>query len=394
MMIDHRDRSGARALRRTVAAGGAVVGAAVLALSLVTAPPDPHETTPDVRAVQFAAFAQPPAAPFVELVQMYVNNRPRTLRSVSSVAGVGPADIATAIVRTARTQTGGSTTRSEIGAATTGRQVDNAAPATTAAALPPIPEALLPIIGPIILFLPIIVLVILACPPCALFNFLTFTIPSLFIPAAPLSAVSGASIATVEAEANTAPDLTTDPSLSDSAPVATAMARTSDAAPTAETGKADIAQLTSAAPTTGDEQSLTEEAIEPPDDANEESAGPTVGAAEPPAGESASESTMSTTDASETADAGAESAGPATAGKPSRSSVGAATPESAKPRVRTGTARPVVRGPLAVGGHLRNPLHRENGGDPGARTGDVGDEAPTPAQSSGGDQSGVHDDDS
>ena len=324
---------------------------------------------------------------------MYVSNHVRTLGSINPAARVGAADISTAIVRTARTQTGGATTRSEIDPAATGRQVDNAALAATAAALPPIPEALLPIIGPIILFLPIIVLVILACPPCALFNLLTFTIPSLFIPFAPLSAVSGASIATVEAMTTTAPTLTTDPPLSGSAPVTTATARTSDPAPAAETGKADASQLTSVAPATGDEQSLTEDAIETPE-ANEESPGPTtVGALEPSASESASGSATSTTDVSETPDAGTESARPATAGRPEPTK-SASTPESAKPRVRTGTARPAVRGALAVGEQLRNPRHRENGGDPRTRTVDVGNEAPTPGHSSGNDRSGVDDDDS
>lgn len=394
MMIDHRDGSGAHAMRRFVrshlAAGVAVASAAVLALGLVTAPPDPDEVRSDVHAVQVAALAQPPAAPFVELLQTYVSNYVRTLGSVNPVARVGAADISTAIVRTARTQAGAATTRSEIDAAATGRQADNAAPAATTAALPPIPEALLPIIGPIILFLPIIVLVILACPPCALFNLLTFTIPSLFIPFAPLATVSGASIATVEAKATT---LTTDPPLSDSAPVTMATARTSDAAPAAETGKADASQLTSVAPTTGDEQSLTEDAIETPE-ADEELAGPTV-ADDSESSDSGSPSLVatSTTKVTEAARAEEESAGPRAARTPEPTK-SASTPESAKPRVRTGTARPVVRGSLAVGEHLRNPLHRENGGDPRTRTGDVGDEAPTPGHSSGNDRSGVDDDDS
>jgi hypothetical protein len=165
-----------------------------------------------------------------------------------------------------------------------------------------------PIVGPIVLFGTIIAVVILACPPCALFNFLTFSIPSLFIPFAPLSAVAAVSTATVDASSTIAPDMS--PPSTDSAPATMTTARPPDAVPAGETRKADIA-LPSAStnPATKSDQMSTD-------------------------------ATTSTTEVAGAAEVEASSTEPATASAP-EPSASDSTSERAKPAGRTETPPPV-----------------------------------------------------
>jgi hypothetical protein len=205
-------------------------------------------------------------------------------------------------------------------------------------------------------------LVILACPPCAVFNFLTFTIPSLFIPFAPLSAVAEVSTASVEARATNAPTLAGDQELSDSAPPPVPPAGAANGARPAKAGKPDASpHVTSTEPATGNEELSTD-------------------------------TVTSTTDVTETAKADEEST-VRVAGSAPRLSANDSAPEATKPTVRRATPRSVVRGSLGVGEQLRGPPHRGKGGHPNTETGDgaatAGPSSAADNSSTGGDSSGA-----
>ena len=123
------------------------------------------------------------------------------------------------------------------------RQRHAAAPTAMAAPAWGILQPLLsnPIVGPIIgitlLFGPVILLVVLACPPCAVFNVVSGLIRSIIIDLTPVPALATVSAAMVEAQPAIAPTSTSGAPPSDSAPVAIASAGPADAARTAETGE-------------------------------------------------------------------------------------------------------------------------------------------------------------
>jgi hypothetical protein len=310
-------------VRRHLSAGITVVSAGILTLGLVATPPGVRGPGTEVRQVQLAALALSPPA-LLGALEKFISDRAQAVVPVTKVVAGGAADVPVTLVKT---PTAGVTTPLTIDSAidrpTNTQMVDAAALAAPTTALS-IPAPLLPIIGPILLFGPIIVLVILLCPPCALFNFLTFTIPSLFIPFAPLSAVSAVSFATVEAIATTDPSLTNESPLSDSAPATTKTAASADARPASETGKADVSPLV----TSTDSEQVT-----------------------------------SAKDLTETVEADEVSTGPAAISaseRPARAS----TSEPAKPAERAATPRPVVRDSLGAGKQLSNLPHRGNGGRP------------------------------
>jgi hypothetical protein len=350
-------------VRRHLTTGLTVASAGVLAVGLVLAPPDVRGARTEVRQVQLTTLALSPPALLGALEKLIGT------RAAKAAAG-GAADIPAAVVKT---PTAGESTPPTFGAATdpatNPHSVDVAAlaPTTTALEIPApllaaIPEPILAIVGIALLFGPIILLVILACPPCALFNFLTFTIPSLFIPFAPLSAVAEVSTASVEASATNAPTLAGDPELSDSAPPPVPPAGAANGARPAKAGKPDASpHVTSTEPATGNEELSTD-------------------------------TVTSTTDVTETAKADEESTVRA-AGSAPRLSANDSAPEATKPTVRRATPRSVVRGSLGVGEQLRGLPHRGKGGHRNTETGDgaatAGPSSAADNSSTGGDSSGA-----
>ncbi len=173
-------------------AAGAVVTSGILAISLVAVPPNLGDTRTEFTSPRLIVATSPLIRSTVDPgVKLVVNQRqsgavsapktpptPPTPRDVLNAAALVVDEPAVASVALAATAT---ESIAQVFWGLIGPFVAN------------------PILGPIVLFAPIILLVVLACPPCALFNFLTFTIPSFFIPFAPLSAVSLAS--TLEEEA-------------------------------------------------------------------------------------------------------------------------------------------------------------------------------------------------
>jgi hypothetical protein len=89
--------------------------------------------------------------------------------------------------------------------------------------LSPFLSLVAPIVGPLLLFGPLIVAVILICPPCALFDVLSY-IPSYFGIYLPVPALALASTAMVGETATDAPTLKSDSLVVDSAPAITATA--------------------------------------------------------------------------------------------------------------------------------------------------------------------------
>jgi hypothetical protein len=297
-------------VRRHVTVAITVASAGILTLGVVTATPDVHDARSEVRAVRLAASALHPVTPPRQILVEIVGIQPHTappvalmLRSTADYTAVAtptervtiPLKVESAIDEVPKSQTVG------------------ANPLAATAVIPGLFEILgpfinNPIVGPIVLFGTIIAVVILACPPCALFNFLTFSIPSLFIPFAPLSAVAAVSTATVDASSTIAPDMS--PPSTDSAPATMTTARPQDAVPAGETGKADIA-LPSAStnPATKSDQMSTD-------------------------------ATTSTTEVARAAEVEASSTEPATASAP-EPSASDSTSERANPAGRTETPPPV-----------------------------------------------------
>jgi hypothetical protein len=321
-------------VRRHLNAGVTVASAGILALGLVAAPPGVRGLGTEVRQVQLAALALPPPA-LLGALEKFISHQAQTVLPGTKVVAVGAADIPAAVVKT---PTAGESTPSifdpAIDPAPNPQRVDAAAlaPTTTALAisaplLAAIPEPILAVVGIILLFGPIILLVILACPPCALFNFLTFTIPSLFIPFAPLSAVSAASIEI----APTDPTLANDPLLSDVSPAATAAEGSADPSPSANTRKVVVSpdtptrteQVASPEPATGNELTSTDAAT-------------------------------SAKDVKESVKAGEVSAG----------RTEASAPKPAKLVGRPESPRPVVRDSLGAGKQMLDQSQRGNGGRP------------------------------
>ncbi len=309
-------------VRSHLAAGGAVASAGILALSLVAAPPpDFNGARTEVRVVRLAAFALPPAAPLVALLEKFVSNQAQNVVPVSPVVG-GAADITTAAVTAPLTFVGaaqptgsatpaiGATAQSAIAPATTTQ------PAASSDWLLALEQD--PIIGPTVTYIAVTLGVVLFLGALLLGQVVASVTSwwnSIF---PPQPAISGASAATAQANATTAPALTTNSLLSGSAPVTTATAGPADAAPATEApGKAGVS-----VPVTSTAASAPERSV---------SASPS---------------------------------GPA------------------KPIGRPATPEPVVRGSRGVGEQLRDLPHRDNGGHLTTRTAAAGAGAATAGHSS------------
>jgi hypothetical protein len=295
-------------------------------------PPDVDVSRNEIRAVRVAAHTLPSAA-FLGAVEKFIRNQANTVVPITQ-AGTGAADIPAAFVKTSTAGAPTSfTSDSAIDPATNTQKGEAAGLEPTAALLA---EPILPALGPflallnpgvLLLFGPLIVLVVLACPPCALFNFLTFTLPSLFIPFAPLSAAAAPLAATAE--------LATDPALS-------ANEGRGDDVPAAEGGKSDVSpQVTLVDKRTPTEQGTRNEAATETEQTPEEAVEPAPGDAEMVEAEEVS----------------AEPAAVDT----SEPEVGAPESEPTNPAVRP-TPRPVVRESLKAGKQLSEQSHPGNSG--------------------------------
>ena len=306
-------------VRRHLTTGVTIASAGILTLGLVVVPPDSNART-EVRAVQLTAWTLPTAADgWGALLREFIGNQTNLL-----VPAGGNADVPAAAVDTptpdARAQL---TADSLTDPAVSPEKADAAALAatTTALPIPPIPAPLLPIIGPILLFGPIILLVILACPPCALFNFLSY-IPAFFgiyLPVLPLAAA--AATETVEPTATVAPTLTSDlPSQATETEKADVSATV-----TSDDKRAGAERGTSTEPAAGDEQTPTEAAKE---------------ATETDGAEQASTEQPTASDGESPVD----------------------VTEPRKPVERPETPRPVVRDSLGADKKTSDTSHRGNGG--------------------------------
>ena len=179
----------ANAIRTHLTTGSAVAGASILALGLVIATPDDHGARNEVRAVQLAARTLPTAAERWDAsLREFIRNRIEPV--ANEVSGGRSADAPAAVVNssTARVTTPPRMV-SSTGPAVNFQKADatTLAASTTALAIPSIFAPLEAVLGVLILFGPLIVLVVLACPPCAVINFLSYFLP---IPTVPLVAAA------------------------------------------------------------------------------------------------------------------------------------------------------------------------------------------------------------
>jgi hypothetical protein len=232
-----KPRFGKPGMSARLTAGGAVASAGILALSLVAAPPDSHGARTEARAVQLVALALPLAAPSGALLEKFISdNHAQTFVPVVSVGG-DATDITTAVVTAPRTF------ESAMDPAINNQQVNDAPLAATTAdwTQNPVLGPILGFAGVVLLFLPLIVLVIVACPICAVANEAYYAISFIAeILGLPIPPYPGASTATAEANPPTAPTLTGDPLLGDSSPDITATEGPADAAPGTEAGTAGV----------------------------------------------------------------------------------------------------------------------------------------------------------
>jgi hypothetical protein len=307
-----------RSTRRRLTSSVTFASAGILALGLVTVPPDVDVARNEVHAVRLAAFPLPQAA-YLGALEKFIRDRAQTVVSVTKVAVGGAANIPAAVVKT---PTAGSTAPVSVDSAIGPRTDPHSLAATSLAATPAalsLPAPIAGVLGVLLLFGPLIVLVILACPPCALFNFLTFTIPSLFIPFAPLAAVAQASTATVEVDATP----------QEGGPV--------DPAPATETEKADVS-----APVTSDDKrtGIVRGTPMEPAKGTEETATET--------GEDVTE-TVGAEQASTEQPAASDAESPIDASDPT------------KPVARPASPRPVVRDSLGTDKKASDPAHRGKG---------------------------------
>jgi hypothetical protein len=264
----------------------------------------------------------------------------------------------------------------------------NAAAALTATAAAPALGAILgpllnnPIIGPIVgaalLFGPVILLVVLACPPCAVFNVVSGLIRSIIIDLTPVPAVATVSAARVEAQPAIAPTSTSGAPPSDAALVAIASAGPADAAWTAEIGK------TNYSPTVGTTDPLAETETE-----KLTSTEPT-----PELEQVSADAETVADDVTEPAEVDKTSTGPTVTGAP-EAAAAAGPSEPKDSTARAETPRPVHRNSLGADQKPRFALQHRNGGRstvPGVAA-DKGSSgrlsvAPSPADSTGRDTSG------
>jgi hypothetical protein len=206
--------------------------------------------------------------------------------------------------------------------------------------LHPILGIVLPILGlltnpqALLLFGPIILLVVLACPPCAIFNFVGGIISSFLIDLVPVAAVAAAPVATLEAKA-TDTTSTDEPAVSDVSPAAAAAEGSSDASRAPNSKKPDELPAEAAVQ---DEQTSTE-------------------------------TVTSAKDVTEPL---------------KKDEVSASAP--VKPKARLETPRPVVRDSLGTEKKTSDPSHRGNGGRAASEE-PAGSRAATAVSSSAGSSS-------
>jgi hypothetical protein len=223
-------------VRRHLTAGLSVASAGILAVSLVAVPPDSRTARIEARSLQLTAVAVPQSV-YVSALEKFISNR------VAAVVPAGPAvhvvaqDVTTAVGAASlavNSTTDPATHRQQAGA--------TALAATPTAVSIPAPLApLAGIIGIALLFGPIILLVILACPICAIVNELSY-LPSFFGIYLPHPALAQASTAAVESEATTDRSLTSYLPSDDAGPGTTA--EDVDATPAVPRKKGTVSQRT------------------------------------------------------------------------------------------------------------------------------------------------------
>jgi hypothetical protein len=335
----------------------------------LTASPDVRGAENEVAAVRLAAAARFQAAPSTVLLDLVDRGQVRAsqVQAVVPITAVVDAD-GDGTPSSVRASAAGVTNSVALASPALAGQA-NAAAALTATAAAPILGAILqpllsnPIIGPIIgvtlLFGPIILLVVLACPPCAVFNVVSGLIQSIIIDLTPVPALATVSAAKVEAQPAIDPASTSGAPPSDSAPVAIAIVGPADAARTAETGE------TNSSPTVGttDPLAKTEKLT---------STEPTTEVEQVPADEATAER-----DVTEPAEASArEPAAAAPSSEPADSTERAATP------------RPVHRNSLGAGEKPRVALQHRHGGAADEGSSASLSVASSPAGPTGRDKSG------
>jgi len=191
-------------VRRHLKSGVTVASAGILALGLVVVTPGFDGARTEVRAVELAARTLPTAAERwdAQLREFISNHTARV------VADGGVADGSAAVVNTSTTDGRAQlTVESKTDPAIIGQSVEAAAlvaPTAAVSILDPILGIVTPILGlllnpgALLLFGPIILLVVLACPPCAVFNFFTGIISSFLVDLVPVPALAAATTAMVE----------------------------------------------------------------------------------------------------------------------------------------------------------------------------------------------------
>jgi hypothetical protein len=194
--------------RTRLAAGGAVASAGILALGLVVVTPDFNGARTEVRQVQLTAVALPSPAQWRALGE-FLRDQGQTILPTTKGGVGGAADVPGAVVNA---PTAGGTTVFTLDStndpALSAQTLQAAAlvePTAAVSLLDPILGIVSPFLallnpGVLLLFGPIILLVILACPPCAIFNFVTGLLGSFLVDLAPVAAVAAAPVATLEAK--------------------------------------------------------------------------------------------------------------------------------------------------------------------------------------------------
>jgi hypothetical protein len=341
-------------------AGGAVASVCILALGLVAAPPDSNVARSEVRAVQLAAFALPPAAASSALLEEFIHNQFQTVVPITPMIGGGTRDVPAALVKPS---TAGVTAPLNVDSAVSSQVVNKTAPA--ALTVDPVTNA---IFGPILAVVAFIFIFGVLIPAGfvvgAFYQLIDIFGGGLL---APLAGIAAPLAATADPNVTGVPSLTSDPTLSDPARITAATDALAEAAPATGTGKAD-----GSLPTSLDKRSRTEQ----------------MTLAETATGNQ-QVSTETAKDVTESVAAEEESMGPAAVKDP-EPSASASTSELAKPTGRPTTPRPVVRGPLGVGEQLRDLSHRGNGAAAARSSSAVSSSAASSSKegsSSGGDSS-------
>ena len=349
-------------VRSHLTACGAVASAGILAVGLVTAPPELPELNfarTEVRAVQLATFSLSPPAPSGGLLEQFLGNQARTVVPAAPAVKGGASDFTTAVAESPLTF------GSASDPATDRQQVNNADLAATPTAfdLGAILGPLInnPIVGPVVLF-GAIAFGFLVILPVEWFVQTVYGAIAGVLGLPPVLPLPGTITATAEADSTAAPILTRD-SVSSDPVLATLAAAPADMAPAAKSGKADVSPpVTSIDKRTRTEQMTSTEPATENVQISTDTETPMTGVAE-------------------TAEEDEAPTGPTAASAP-EPSLSASTSKPAKPTLRPATPRPVVRGSLGVGEQLRDLPQRGNGGRPTTRTADAGDRAAAAAGAS------------